>query len=35
LEQLEAEGYSVRLMRHGVREYEEIQQMIVDKIKGK
>lgn len=32
-EKLEAEGYSVRLVRHGVREYEEIQQMIIDKIK--
>jgi cobalamin biosynthesis Co2+ chelatase CbiK len=33
-EALEAEGYSVRLVRHGVIEYEEIQQMIVKKVKN-
>ncbi len=31
-EALEKEGYSVRLVRHGVREYPEIQQLIIDKI---
>jgi len=32
-EELEAEGYSVRLVRTAVREYPEIQQIVIDKIK--
>lgn len=34
-EELEAEGYGVRLVRHGVLDYEEIRQMIVEKIMEK
>ncbi len=33
-EALEGEGYEVRLVKSGVREYTEIQQLVVDKIKA-